>query len=78
MVQRPRSLRYLVALLLARLLPAALACDGFLYAFLFARLEVKGMTLNFLDNVLLLDFPLEAPQGVLEGLALLNSNFCQT
>ena len=34
------------------------------------------MTLNFLDDVLLLDLALEAPQGILEGLALLNPNFC--
>jgi len=66
----------LVALFLARLLPAALARYSLFHALLFARLEVIGMTLNFLDNVLLLDFALKAPQGIFEGLSLLEPNFC--
>ena len=36
------------------------------------------MTLNFLDNIFLLNLTLKPPQGVLEGLALLNSYFRQT
>ena len=54
-----------------------LASDGFLDAFLFARLQIEGMQLNFPDNVLLLNLALEAPQGIFEGLALLNPNFRQ-
>ena len=68
----------LVALLLARLFTAALACYGLFHPLFFAWLEVKGMTLNFLDNVLLLDLALKAPQGVLKGFSLLNSDFGQT
>lgn len=74
----PDFIAKLVALLLARLLPAALACNGFFHAFLFARLEVEGVPLNLLDYVLLLDLTFEAPQGVFEGLTLLNPYFCQS
>jgi hypothetical protein len=54
----------LVALLLARLLTATLARDGFLDAFLFARFQVEGVPLNLLDNIFLLDLALEAPECV--------------
>ena len=36
------------------------------------------MPLDFLYDVFLLHLAFEAPQCVLEGFALLNSNFCQT
>jgi len=36
------------------------------------------MTLDLLDDVLLLDFALEPTQGIFEGLSLLDSDFCQT
>jgi hypothetical protein len=36
------------------------------------------VALNLFDNVFLLDFALEAAQGVFERLALLQSNFGQT
>ncbi len=35
------------------------------------------MALYFLDNVFSLHFALKAPQGILKGFALLNSNLCQ-
>ena len=54
-----------LVLLFASFLAAALARQRFFHAFLFARLEVKGVTLDFLNNVLLLNFPLKAAQGVL-------------
>ena len=66
-----------LVLLFTCLLAAALASQRFFYALLFARLEVKGVTLNLLNNVLLLDLTLEAAQGVLERLALLNPYFRQ-
>ena len=68
----------LLVLLFTSLFAAALARQRFLYALLLARLEVKGVTLDLLDDVLLLDLALETPQGVLKRLALLNANFCQT
>ena len=67
-----------LVLLFTSFFTVALACQRFFHPFLFARLEVKGMTLHFLNDVLLLDFTLEAPQGVLEGFTLLNANFRQT
>jgi hypothetical protein len=36
------------------------------------------VTLDLLDDVFLLNLALEAAQCVLEGLALLEPNFCQT
>ena len=54
-----------LVLLFTSFFPAALARQRFFHALLFARLEVEGMTLHFLDNVLLLDLTLEAAQGVL-------------
>ena len=54
-----------LVLLFTCLLAAALARQRFFHALLFARLEVEGVTLHFLDNVLLLDFSLKTPQGVL-------------
>jgi hypothetical protein len=56
---------------------AALARQSFLNALSLAGLQVKRVTLYFLDNVLGLYLPLEPPKGVLEGFSLLKSNFCQ-
>jgi len=64
-------------LFFACFLPAALAGQCFFNPFLLARLQVKGVTLDLLDNVFLLHFALEATQCVFEGLALLESYFCQ-
>jgi hypothetical protein len=65
-------------LFLACFLTGTLASQRSFYAFLLARLQVIGVALDLLDNVFLLDFTLEAAQSILEGLALLKPNFCQT
>ena len=62
----------------ATLLPVPLSGQSLLDPFPFTRLQVEGMFLHFLDNVLLLDFPLEPAEGVFQGFALLKSDFCQT
>lgn len=64
-------------LLLARFLTASLARQRFFHPLLFTRLQLKGVTFHFLDDVLLLYLPLEAAKRILEGLALLNSDFSQ-
>ena len=64
-------------LLLTDLLAIALACKRFFHAFLFTGLQIKRVTLDFLDNVFSLHLALEAPQGILKGFALLYSNLCQ-
>lgn len=66
-----------LVLLFSYLLAIALACQGFLDALLFSRLQVKRMALDFLDNVFRLNFSLETTQGILKGFSLLNSNLCQ-
>ena len=58
-------------------LPGAFARQGLFGPTLVARLQVKGVLLDVLDNVFLLDFSLKSPQGTLNGLALLNFHFCQ-
>ena len=64
-------------LLLADLLAIAFAGKRFLHAFLFTGLQIKRVTLNFLDDVFSLHLALEAPQGILKGFAFLYSNLCQ-
>ena len=65
-------------LLLARFLPAALTRQRFLHPLLFTRLQVKRVTFHFLNNVFLLYLSLEAAKRILQGLALLNSDFSQS
>ena len=67
----------LLVLFLACFLTAPFASKRFFHPLLLARLQVKGVTLHFLDNVFLLYLPLEAAKRIFEGLALLNSNFRQ-
>jgi len=64
-------------LFLTRFFSAALTGQRFFYALFFARLQVKGVTLDLLDDVFLLHLALEATQCIFEGLALLKSYFCQ-
>jgi hypothetical protein len=52
-------------LLLACFLACALARQCFLDPLFLAGFQVEGVTLDFLNDVLLLHFPLEAAQGVL-------------
>ena len=65
-------------LFLASLLASPFASERCFYALLFAGLQVKGVALDLLDNVFLLHLALKTSQSVLEGFALLKSNFCQT
>ena len=66
-----------LVLLLTDLLAIALARQRFFHAFLFTGLQIKRVTLDFLDNVFSLHFALEATQGILKGFAFLYSNLCQ-
>ena len=49
----------------AILLPVAFPSQRLLGPQLLSRLQVKGMSFDFLDDVLLLDLTLEASEGVL-------------
>jgi hypothetical protein len=64
-------------LLFPDLLPVPFACECFLHAFLFAWFQVKGVALDLFDNVLRLHLPLETTKSILQGLAFLNTYFCQ-
>jgi hypothetical protein len=59
------------------LFPVSFARQSLFDTLFLARLQVKGVTLDLLDNVLCLDLTLEAAQGVFYRLALLNLYFCQ-
>ena len=61
------------SLLLAR--PFASEC--LLGAALIAGLQIEGVFLDVLDDVLLLHFALKAAEGTFDGLAFLNFYFCQ-
>src|SRR6266436_2287860 len=64
-------------LLFARFFAGALTRQRFFYTLLFARLQIKRVTLDFLDYVFGLHFSLEATKSVFERLAFLQSDFCQ-
>jgi hypothetical protein len=66
-----------LVLLLTNLLAIALTCERFFHALLFTRLQIKRVTLDFLDDVFGLHLALKAPQGILKGFAFLYSNLCQ-
>jgi hypothetical protein len=66
-----------LVLLLTDLLAITLASERFFYALLFARFQIKRVTLNFLDNVFRLHLALKAAQSILKGFAFLYSNLCQ-
>ena len=66
-----------LVLLFPSFFPAAFTRQRFLDTLLFARLQVKGVTLDLLDDVFLLHFALETAQGIFEGLSLLDSYFSQ-
>src|SRR5580658_5440541 len=63
--------------LFASLLAIPLACQCCLHATLFTGLQIVGVTLHFLDNVLLLYLPLKPAQSIFERLAFLYANLCQ-
>jgi hypothetical protein len=66
-----------LVLLFTSLFAIPLARQGSLDAALLARLQVVGVTLDFLDDVLLLDLPLETAKRILKRLAFLYTNFGQ-
>ncbi len=59
------------------LFPVPFTRQGLLDTLFLTRLQVKGVALNLLDNVLCLDLTLEAAKGVFYRFALLNLDFCQ-
>ena len=66
-----------LVLLLADLLAITLTCERFFHALLFTWFQIKGVTLDFLDNVFGLHLALKAPQSIFKGFAFLYSNLCQ-
>jgi|HubBroStandDraft_6_1064221.scaffolds.fasta_scaffold174947_3 hypothetical protein len=60
------------------LFPVALARQSFFGPLLLTRLQVEGMSLDLLDDVLLLDLALETPQRAFQGFSILDVDFCQT
>jgi hypothetical protein len=69
--------RTALVLLFTSFLAIPLARQRFLYAALFARLQVEGVTLHFLNNVFLLDLALKPAQRIFKRFAFLNTNLCQ-
>ncbi len=63
--------------LFTSLLTIPLARQSCFYALLLAGLQIVGVTLDFLDDVLLLYLPLEPAQSIFERFAFLNTNLCQ-
>ena len=63
--------------LFTSLLAIPLACQCCLHAALLTGLQIVGVTLYFLDDVLLLYLPLKPAQRIFERLAFLYANLCQ-
>ncbi len=63
--------------LVSGLLAIALTCQSCFYPPLFARFQIEGMTLDFLDDVFLLNLALEATQCVFKRFPFLKSYFSQ-
>jgi hypothetical protein len=59
------------------LLAVALACQRRFNSFFLARLQIESVPLDFLDNVLLKDLTLEAPERVLNCFTVLNVDLGQ-
>ena len=64
-------------LLFANLFTIAFTCQSFFDPLLLTWLQIEGMAFYFLDDIFGLHFALEAPEGILKGFSLLNSNLCQ-
>ncbi len=60
------------------LFSVALAREGFFGALFLTRLQVEGMSLDFLNDVFLLDLALETAQRAFQGFSVLDVDFCQT
>jgi hypothetical protein len=54
-------------LLFACLLAIAFPCQSLLCATLLARLQMEGVPLSFLDDILMLDLPVEVAQNIFKG-----------
>jgi hypothetical protein len=66
-----------LVLFLSCFLAAPFTRERFFHSLLLARLQVRGVTLHFLNDVLLLYLPLEAAKRIFNRFAFLNSNLCQ-
>jgi len=66
-----------LVLLFTSLFAIPLARQSRFYAFLLAGLQVVGVTLDFLDDVLLLYLPFKPAQRIFERFAFLNTNLRQ-
>jgi hypothetical protein len=66
-----------LVLLFTSLLTIPLSRQRFLYAALFARFQVEGMTFYLFDDVFLLDLALKPAQCIFKRLAFLHANLCQ-
>jgi hypothetical protein len=77
---RPGKERPCAALVLffSRFFTRTLASQRSFHTLFLAGLQVKGVTLDLLDDVFLLHLALETAKSVLEGFALLKSYFSQT
>ena len=62
----------------ALLFADALACQSLLRTLLLAGLHIEAVLLDLLDDVGLLHFPLESPEGVFECFSLLDNYFSQS
>ena len=60
------------------LLAVPFSCESFFGPALLTRLQVERMSLDFLDDVFLLDLSLKTTQRAFERLAVLQHNFSQT
>ena len=65
-------------MLFANLFSGTFLRQSLLHSFSFARFQIVGVTLHFLNYVFGLNLALEPTQGVLQRFALLQSNFRQT
>ena len=63
--------------ILVSLLTVPLAGEGFFGSLLFAGFQVEGVTLNLLNDVLLLDLALETAQRAFQRLTILHEYFSQ-
>ena len=61
----------------ATFLPVPFACQRLLDPQFLARLQIERVALDFFDDVFLLHFPFEAPEGVFQGFTVLESYFRQ-
>jgi len=64
--------------LVSRFLAKPLPGQCLLHPLLLARLQIKGVSFDLLDDVFLLHLAFEAPQRVLQRLTFLNPHFRQT